>query len=222
MSDLNIQECAISGYETLAGTFDQGKIMILYHFTGLEYLDAIMEDGLSKGDLPTSATEGKTGVWFTTDQDSAGHGLGVEMDLPNGCRVANKRAVRITVSIPSSDRKLVPWMKWGRKNCNPDMFDRLNRSGGGKCKSWYIYFSAVKPDQFSNIEFLTSTPPRIVFAQLPDGRRLLVYGSGVVKSIRATGRNLEATPESVLVSSEDEAIALELKLRPYAVNPYLK
>jgi hypothetical protein len=33
--------------------------MILYHFTGLEYLDAIMEDGLSKGDVPTSATEGK-------------------------------------------------------------------------------------------------------------------------------------------------------------------
>jgi hypothetical protein len=168
VSDLNIQECAISGYETLAGTFDQGKIMILYHFTGLEHLDAIMEDCLSIGDVPTSSTEGKTGVWFTTDQDPAGHGLGVEMDLPNGGRIPNKRAVRITVSIPSSDRKLVSWMKWGRKHCNPDMFDRLNRSGGGKCKSWYIYFSTVKPDQFSNIEILTSTPPRVVFAQLPD------------------------------------------------------
>ena len=196
--------------------------MILYHFTGLEFLDAIMEDGLSKGDVPTSATEGKTGVWFTTDQDSAGHGLGVEMDLPNGLRVANKRAVRITVSIPSSDRKLVPWMKWGRKHCNPDMFAGLNRSGGGKCKSWYIYFGAVKPDQFSNIEFLTSTPPRMVLAQLPDGRRLLVYGSGVAKAIMVTGRNLEATPESVLVSSEDEARALELVLRPHTVNPYVK
>ena len=142
--------------------------MILYHFTGLEHLDAIMKDGLSIGDVPTSSTEGKTGVWFTTDQDPAGHGLGVEMDLPNGGRIPNKRAVRITVSIPSSDRKLVSWMKWGRKHCNPDMFDRLNRSGGGKCKSWYIYFSTVKPDQFSNIEILTSTPPRVVFAQLPD------------------------------------------------------
>jgi hypothetical protein len=66
--------------------------MILYHFTGLEYLDAIMEDGLSKGDVPTSATEGKTGVWFTTDQDPAGHGLGVEMDhskWPPGCEQAS-------------------------------------------------------------------------------------------------------------------------------------
>ena len=196
--------------------------MILYHFTGREYLDAIMEDGLSIGDVPTSSTEGKTGVWFTTDQDPAGHGLGVEMDLPNGGRIVNKRAVRITVPISSSDRKLVSWMKWGRKNCNPDMFDRLNRSGGGKCKSWYIYFGAVKPDQFSNIEFLTSTPPRMVLAQLPDGRRLLVYGSGVAKAIMVTGRNLEATPESVLVSSEDEARALELVLRPHTVNPYVK
>ena len=51
-----------------------------------------MEDGLSIGDVPTSATEGKTGVWVTTDQDLAGHGLGVEMELPNGGRVANKRA----------------------------------------------------------------------------------------------------------------------------------
>ena len=33
--------------------------MILYHFTGQEYLDAILEDGLSMGDVPTSATEGK-------------------------------------------------------------------------------------------------------------------------------------------------------------------
>jgi hypothetical protein len=81
--------------------------MILYHFTGLEYLDAIMEDGLSKGDVPTSATEGKTGVWFITDRKPRGHGLGAEMDLPNGGRIANKRAVRITVAIPSSDRKLV-------------------------------------------------------------------------------------------------------------------
>jgi RNA:NAD 2'-phosphotransferase (TPT1/KptA family) len=63
VSDLNIQECAISGYEALAGTFDQGKIMILYHFTGLEFLDAIMEDGLSKGDVPTSATEGLAVIW---------------------------------------------------------------------------------------------------------------------------------------------------------------
>jgi hypothetical protein len=37
-----------------------------------------------------------------------------------------------------------------------------------------------------------------------------------------TGRNLEATPESVLVSSEDEARALELVLRPHTVNPYVK
>lgn len=196
--------------------------MILYHFAGQEYLDAIMEDGLSIGDVPTSATEGKTGVWFTTDQDPAGHGLDVEMDLPNGGRVANKRAVRITVLIPSSDRKLVRWMKWGRKHCNPNMFDGLNRSGGGKCKSWYIYFGAIMPDQFSNIEFLTLTPPKMVFAQLPDGRRLLVYGSGVAKAILKTGRSLETTQESVAVSSEDEAKALKLKLRPYAINPYVK
>jgi hypothetical protein len=153
VSDLNIQECAISGCEALAGTFDQGKNMILYHFTGLEYLDAIMEDGLSKGDVPTSATEGKTGVWFTTDQDSAGHGLGVEMDLPNGRRVANKRAVRITVSIPSSDRKLMPWMKWGRKHCNPEMFAGLNRSGEANANRGTSTLARSSPTNFRILSF---------------------------------------------------------------------
>ena len=58
--------------------------MILYHFTAVEYLDAIMKEGLSRGDVPTSAAAGRNGVWLTTDPDSGGHGLSDGEQLPNG------------------------------------------------------------------------------------------------------------------------------------------
>ena|SRR5882724_2771226 len=113
-------------------------------------------------------------------------------------------------------------MKWGRKHCDPAMFDALNRSGGGKWKSWYVYFGTVKPDQFSDIEFLSPIPPKIVLAQLPDGRRRVVFGSGVAKAIMATSGSVKPVQELVAVSSEDEAMAMELALHPRALNPYMK
>jgi hypothetical protein len=153
-------------------------MMILYHYTALEYLDAIMEEGLSKGDVPTSAEGGKTGVWLTTNRDSGGHGLSDGEQLASGHRVANKRAIRIAVTVPSSDRRLVSWMKWGRKHCEANFFDCLNRGGGGKHRTWYIYFGVIEPSRFSkNIEFLAGARPKIVLAQLPDGMQRVVYGS---------------------------------------------
>ena len=49
--------------------------MILYHFTAREHLNAIKAEGLSRGEVPLSMQDVIQGVWFTTDIDSAGHGL---------------------------------------------------------------------------------------------------------------------------------------------------
>ena len=49
--------------------------MILYHFTAAEYLESILKDGLNRGDVPLSPTEGVNGVWLTTDPNTEGHGL---------------------------------------------------------------------------------------------------------------------------------------------------
>jgi hypothetical protein len=195
--------------------------MILYHYTGVEYLDAIMDTGLSLGDVPTSEHGGKNGVWLTTDRDSAGHGLS-DGERWNGYYFADKRAVRITVKIKSSDRRLVEWLKWGRKHCERSLFDALNEAGGGKHATWFVYFGVIEPDRFSNIEFLTAQPPELVFAGLPDGSRSLVRGSGVLKAIVATGTGMRTVNKVVPVMSEEEATALEVAMHRPATNPFIE
>ena len=116
--------------------------MILYHFTCHEWLEQILSEGLSKGDVPTSQTEGTNAVWFTTLSGPKGHGLDEGILLsdeermayfnwkgvmpPEGARSPDKEAVRVTVVISETDRKLKPWWKWGRKHCDPAFFEALN------------------------------------------------------------------------------------------------
>jgi hypothetical protein len=147
--------------------------MLLYHFTALEYLDAIKAEGLIKGEVPVSPTELLNAVWLTTDPSPKGHGL-IDGRLltaqerfaeyqrcgfmpPAGARFPNKRAVRIAILIPSSDRNLYHWPKWGRKRMTPDCYERMDRVGGGKSKTWWIYFGVILPRSFRTIEILT--PP---------------------------------------------------------------
>src|SRR5260221_442355 len=105
--------------------------MILYHFTCSEYMEFILRDGLNRGDVPTrpcAPLSETNAVWFTTDPQPEGHGLGEPHVLteeerqdhfrafgempPPGARIPDKKAIRITVVIPSSDRRLVRWSKW--------------------------------------------------------------------------------------------------------------
>lgn len=141
--------------------------MILYHFTALEYLDAIKASGLTRGDIPISRTEGLNGVWLTMDGKSDGHGLtdGGPVDPaaflsltgrmpPAGLRYPDKRAVRIEVSILSTDRRLKHWPRWARKRLAPEWYDDLDATGGGKSKTWYVYFGAIPPEQFREVKIL--------------------------------------------------------------------
>ena len=111
-----------------------------------------MKDGLSRGDVPTSATEGVNAVWLTTDASATGHGLsdGGEVTaqdrlnhlalrgelLPENASHANKRALCITVRIQSSDRRLKHWPKWARKRLEPGWYNALDRAGSEKSDTW--------------------------------------------------------------------------------------
>jgi hypothetical protein len=144
--------------------------MILYHFTALEYLDAIKAEGLTKGEVPLSPTDLLNAVWLTADPSPKGHGLIDGRPLteqerfveyqrcgfmpPAGSFFPNKRAVRITVLIPSSDRNLYHWPKWGRKRLTPDWYERMDRVGSGKSKTWRVYFGTIPPSSFREIEIL--------------------------------------------------------------------
>ena len=145
--------------------------MILYHFTAAEYLDAILREGLSKGDVPlVPVGAGLTGVWLTTDVDPAGQGLtdgyvlseqerAVWSNLfhrpcPPGMRFPNKRAVRIKVDIPREDTKLVRWTVCGREHLEPSWYRDLSRAAGGsrKTSSHWLYFGVIPPERFLSVE----------------------------------------------------------------------
>jgi hypothetical protein len=78
---------------------------------------------------------------------------------PEGARFPNKRAVRIAVLIPSSDRNLYHWPKWGRKRLAPDWYERMDRIGGGKSKTWWVYFGQIPPTSFRRSRFSLNCPP---------------------------------------------------------------
>ena len=140
--------------------------MILYHFTCEQHLDRILRDGLTRGDVPTSVTDGRNGVWFTTSPAPQGHGVfadgAVSREIraetakligrvvPEGSKYADKTAARIEVVISSHDPRLVSWAKWGRKHCEISMFSALNRTGP-EWKTWFIYFGTIPADRFGSV-----------------------------------------------------------------------
>jgi hypothetical protein len=147
--------------------------MILYHFTSLLHMESIRQEGLTKGDVPTSRTEGRNGVWFTSSPLSAGHGVAQQsrdlsadeiaaMYASTGLRVKGiigKCDVRITVVIPTTERALVSWKRWGRKHCEPGFFDALN-SLGSAWETWFIYFGTIEPSRFQSVDVLEEVAAR--------------------------------------------------------------
>lgn len=141
--------------------------MIFYHYTAREYLDAILREGLTKGDVPMSSAagylaEGVNAVWFTTSREPSGHGLGEARPLTEqesrlagiapGARWPDKRAVRITVKMPKD--KLKHWPSYARKRLEPRFYDRLSMAGGGekKARTWYLSFSPIPPNMFAAVD----------------------------------------------------------------------
>jgi hypothetical protein len=111
-------------------------------------------------------------VWLTTDPDAGDHGLSISeetrealrkeikfrhgRDFPEGIKPLNKRAVRIKVVIPSSDRALKAWLPYARKRLEPRWLQTLNETGGGKAnaQTWWLYFGTITPDQFAAVDIL--------------------------------------------------------------------
>lgn len=148
--------------------------MILYHFTSRERLPIILESGLSKGEVPLNDRETLNAVNLTTDPSPHGHGLDhaghvvtddesariflrTDSLIPPGTVYINKKAVRITVKIPSSDRALKDYLPWARKHIEPNYLRRLIAvSGGGnaKAKTWKLYFGVIEPRAFVAVDML--------------------------------------------------------------------
>lgn len=154
--------------------------MLLYHFTALEFLDSILEQGLTRGEVATAERAvGLNAVWLTSQTRPAGYGLTqarqltddersflgeIRGTLPSrGARYVNKRAIRITVKIMSTDPALMHWPKWSAKRIEPGWLDVLNGKhdvGSARLsRSWYLFFRTVEPHEFVAVEHLKDGEP---------------------------------------------------------------
>ena len=111
--------------------------MILYHFTSREAAASILRGGISKGDVPLDPVAGFNAPWLTTDPEP------LAQQWAESSRY-DKTALRLTVRIEDSDKRLVKWTdlastleveKW--------WFDALDTAGGGGAGSWYVYLGVI-------------------------------------------------------------------------------
>jgi hypothetical protein len=144
--------------------------MKLYHFTAREHLPAIQAQGLSIGAVKIGIGTAQilNAVWLTSDPNPDGHGLSDGGPIPQEEREAyrkvigiepdevlpNTRAARITVRILLTDRKLKRWSTWSNRKVEPHWRDALNKTGGGKDATWFLYFGVIPPERFDAIDLM--------------------------------------------------------------------
>jgi hypothetical protein len=69
---------------------------------------------------------------------------------------AHAEEARITVVIPSTDRRLVRWENWMRKHCHPAIVrvaDETAKKIGIDWRAWYVYFGAVPLSRFRVVDY---------------------------------------------------------------------
>ena len=119
----------------------------LYHYTSRLHIGRIMQEGLSRGEVPLSPTRGATAVWFTTDADpgtNKDHGL---------YSIVDKREMRITVELNRIDPNLWKWTEYAGTHNIPEFWRAaMDRAGGGKAKTWWLYFGIIPPQDFVAVE----------------------------------------------------------------------
>ncbi len=146
--------------------------MILYHFTSFGHLPLILtHGGLEKGDVPVGihGEQSLNATWLTTDPNPHnGHGLatGGLAEIPTEIAEAtgggrwrltvDKRVVRISLRIPSNDRKLKHWILWTQGRLGEKMLEIYTGFGGSKAAvdSWYIYNGLIPRSAFTRIDLM--------------------------------------------------------------------
>lgn len=124
---------------------EAGGPLRLYHYTSPWHLPAILDDGLTRGDVPLTPTGGTNAVWLTGDPNPA----------VQGWAGGFKTAVRITVDLDSGDPRLVKWSDYAtERGVDPGWHKILDQTGGGGANDWYLYFGRIPAETFESVEQL--------------------------------------------------------------------
>lgn len=204
---------------------ESGKRRMLYHYTARENLPGIAAVGLYRGDVPISPTHGICAVWLTSDPDPRGHGLSEAraltrselrtLGLRRPTRMLDKRAIRLAVEVPDGDERLVSWEVWARENgVTPSWYEVLDRTGGGKASTWFLYHGVVRRSWISAVFDLRKS------CAAPDWQELATqacfdeplpnYESPVAVGVTPSGRMRVLYGEDVLERAKLELVSLPI------------
>lgn len=121
--------------------------MKLYHFTSKMHLPGIMQEGLTRGDVPVTPTGGLNHPWLTDDPEPR------QQQWAQGC-VYNKVQMRITVELPD-DPLVYDLRRWPELatelGVDPHWYAALEKVGGGKGEHWYVTRKPVPTSCFTEI-----------------------------------------------------------------------
>jgi hypothetical protein len=127
--------------------------MIFYHFTSRYHLPFILEEGLTRGDVPISKDLSTQAVNLTTDgrahhqkynQTSYFIYMGKKHKL-------DKSEIRITIELDAELPLLIHWPKLtAMLNMDQAWLDHLHRNNTGE--AWYLYFGSIPFGQFKAVE----------------------------------------------------------------------
>jgi len=119
--------------------------MRLFHFTARKYLQAIQENGISRGSIATSPSEAIQGAWLTSDPSWTSQEW-------TRASAHDKTQLRITVDIPDDTGKLWHWHDLARElKLDPEWIEILV-SVRGNPDPWHVFLGVVRPEWIVAVE----------------------------------------------------------------------
>lgn len=145
--------------------------MKLYHFTSFGHVPHILSHGgLQNGDVMCGdhGEQTRRATWLTSDPSpirAGGVSVGGLMPLPDDFKkklgkswtqTTDKRVVRISVMIPTTNRQLKHWLTWAKSRLGQKLVEMQIDIAGGKAEAekYYFYEPLIRTEDFLSIELL--------------------------------------------------------------------
>ena len=128
----------------------------LYHFTCEIHLPSIMQEGLTRGDVPTSYDGGFNAPWLTSDSSWMGNTGWAGSGLRNGTEI-DKNKFRLTVQVPDSDTNLRHWPKLAKElEVDELWYAALHDASGEGSDNHYVYRGVIPRSWITKVDSRSS------------------------------------------------------------------
>jgi len=121
-----------------------------YHYTSRVYLPGILREGITRGDIAISPTEGFCAPTLTKSADWQSQ---VWVKLSGPGTALTKTGVRLTVEIPEAERhRLKTWAQVLSDYRIDPAWEKAQDQAVGTEESWQVFFGKIPPSWISKIE----------------------------------------------------------------------